>query len=181
MQFGFKKNMTQRERYAVYLAASAVFLFIVIQFIIYPYIGARETLNRRYLQKARDLEEIHQLKSEYEVLDKAASLSSIDFSKRDKGFTLFSFLDKLSGECGIKDHITYMKPTSSALKGQSYKISQVELKIKSINLKQLTDYLYGVETSRNVMFVKRISIDQSSKPEGYIDVVMQVETYEAND
>ena len=178
MDFGFNKNMTQRERFAVYFAVGAVVLFVVFQFMIAPYVDKKETLHRQYDYEIEKLQKMQVLKSEYDSSSKSMDLSKINFQNRDKDFTLFSFLDKLSGETGIKDHVTYMKPSSSDSKSGGYKISQVELKLKTINLKQLTDYLYGVETSKNAMFVKRLTIDQSSKPEGYLDVVMQVETYE---
>ena len=120
-----------------------------------------------------------ELKSEYDTLNRQTDLSKINFNKRDRGFTLFSFLDRLSGQAGIKDHITYMKPTTTGGKNNAYKLSQVELKLKSVNLKQLTSYLYMIETSKNMIFIKRLSVTQSSKPEGFIDVILQVETYES--
>jgi len=178
MNLGFIKNMTKRERFAVCFAAGAIGLFLVYQLIITPYVNNNKTLERQYAQKAKDLQEMLALKSEYEASSKSLDLSKLNFQNREKGFTLFSFLDKLAGETGVKDNVNYMKPSSSDSKSGAYKISQVELKLKSINLKQLTEYLYGIETSKNVIFVKRLTIDQSSQPEGYIDVVMQVETYE---
>ncbi|MBU4054291.1 MAG: type II secretion system protein M [Proteobacteria bacterium] len=172
------KNMTKRERYAVFLTGAFLCLFVMVQFIVFPYMDGKETLKRQVAQKTKDLEEMLVLKSRVEALNQTTDLSRINFAGRDKDFTLFSFLDRLSGETGIKDHITYMKPSSSESKNGAYTISQVELKLKAITLKQLTEYLYGVETSRNIMFVKRLTLDKSVKPEGYVDVVMQVETYE---
>ena len=178
MNFGFYKNITKRERFAVYFAATAVGLFVIFQFIITPYVDKEDLLQRQYAAETEKLQKMREFKAEHDASAKSVDLSKINFQNRDKGFTLFSFLDKLSGETGIKDHVTKMIPSNSESKSGTYKISQVELKLKSITLKQLTDYLYGIETSKNVMFVKRLTIDQSSKPEGYIDVVMQVETYE---
>lgn len=118
------------------------------------------------------------MKEEYEAINKQSDLSKVNLSNREKGFTLFSFLDKLSGQAGIKDHIEYMKPSSNPSDDGSCKLSQVELKIGTINLKQLTSYLHMIETSENSVFVKRISISQTTKPEGFIEVIMLVETIE---
>ena len=178
MDFSLSKNMTRREQLAVLSAGAAVILFIVYQFMVTPYLERKETLERQFRQKTEDLAEMLALKAQYEATDRAPDLSRFNFKNRDKGFTLFSFLDRLSGETGIKDHVTKMIPSSSDAKTGGYKISQVELKLNAINLKQLTDYLYGIETSKNMMFVKRLSLDKSSKPEGFIDVVMLVEVYE---
>jgi general secretion pathway protein M len=172
------KNMTKRERYSVFLAGGALVLFIIVQGIVFPYLDGKQTLERQVDRKTKDLSEMLALKSQYEARMGTMDVSRARFATRGKGFTLFTFLDALAGETGVKDHITYMKPSSSESKDGAYKISEVELKLKAVTLKQLTDYLYGVETNPNALFVKRLTVDKSAKPEGYIDVVMQVETYE---
>jgi len=87
-------------------------------------------------------------------------------------------LDQLAGEAGIKDHIAYMKPSKSRPKNSPYNLSMVELKLQGISIKQLTPYLYMVETSKNMVFIRRISITKTGK-EGMIDAILQVETFEA--
>lgn len=165
----------------MFLAGGTLVFFIIVQWIVFPYLDGKETLKRQVEQKTKDLTEMLVLKSQYEARIGATDASRIHFAPRETGFTLFTFLDKLAGETNIKDHITYMKPSNSESKDGSYKISEVELKLKAVTLKQLTDYLYGVETNANALFVKRLTVDQSAKPEGYIDVVMQVETYEKDE
>jgi len=72
-----------------------------------------------------------------------------------------------------------MKPSKSEQKDSQFKLSAVEMKIQGINMKQLTPYLYMVETSKNSVFVRRVSITKKGEgEEGFIDVVLQVETYE---
>jgi general secretion pathway protein M len=82
------------------------------------------------------------------------------------------------GEAGIKDKITYMKPSSSVLKNSPYKTSIVEMKLQSVTLAELADYLYRVETSENFVSVKRISISKLGKQEASVNAVLQVETLE---
>jgi len=52
------------------------------------------------------------------------------------------------------------------------------MKLQSITLKQLTSYLHGVETSKNIVSIKRISIVKTGIKEGYVNVVLQIETVE---
>ncbi len=178
MRLGIKKKLSKRERLSIYAAISVIGIFTIMQLTVFPLIDKRNRLSRAFEAKTRALQEMRVFKSEYDTLNKQADLSKINFSNREKGFTLFSFLDRLSGQAGIKDHITYMKPSTATSKNGLYKLSQVELKLQTINLKQLTSYLYMIETSKNIVFVKRISITQTGKPEGFINVVMQVETFE---
>ena len=68
--------------------------------------------------------------------------------------------------------------TNLVQKETKLKITTVELKIQAITMEQLTRYLHGVEHTNNNLHIKRLSIAETGKPEGYIDVVMQVETFE---
>ena len=97
--------------------------------------------------------------------------------QRERGFTLFAFLDRLAGETGLKDKIIYMKPSTTRQKLQKYKTSVVEMKLQGINLKDLTAYLYRVETSKNIVFIKRLSISKTDQGQGLINAVMTVETF----
>ena len=110
MEFNLKKKLTRREQYAVYTAGCVVLGFLLLHFMIFPLMENRKRLDNSLAIKTRTLQEMQNLKSEYEALSGQSGLSGINLSQREKGFTLFSFLDKLSGQAGIKDHITYMKP-----------------------------------------------------------------------
>jgi general secretion pathway protein M len=53
------------------------------------------------------------------------------------------------------------------------------MKLDAVTLEQLTNYLYGIETSKNMVFVKKLSISKKEKDEGLVNVILQVETLEA--
>jgi general secretion pathway protein M len=72
-----------------------------------------------------------------------------------------------------------MRPTTTVQKNSSYKLSRVEMKLDDITLEQLTSYLYGIETSKNMVIVKKLSITKKEKDEGLVNVILQVETLEA--
>jgi general secretion pathway protein M len=71
-----------------------------------------------------------------------------------------------------------MKPTLTQQKDRPYKISKVEMKLKGLTLEQITQYLYKIETSKNMVSIKRISLTKSDDKEGILNVVLQVETLE---
>src|SRR5210317_674526 len=105
-------KLSRREKYSVYTVSIALFLFVLIQFFVFPFLDKKERLARMIRIKTSALEEMKMLRSDYEAITQKASLSKRRFSKRQKGFTLFSFLDKLARETGLKDSITYMKPST---------------------------------------------------------------------
>ena len=172
------RKLTRREKYSIYAVSGIVFLFVIIQFIVFPSFDKKERLKRSIQVKTKILEEMMALKSEYDDIKRNDDLSKVRFKKRDRNFTLFSFLDKLTGKAGIKEHVTYMKPSTSVQKDSPYKISQVEMKLKDLTLEQLTSYLHMVEISSNMVIIKKLSISKTGKQEGFIDAVLQVETTE---
>jgi len=169
---------TKREKYAIYALSGAVLLFILIQFIVFPSIDKRKRLKRTLQVKEDVLLEMINLKSDYDAIEKRTNLAKVRFENREKGFTLFSFLDRLTGKARIKEYVTYMKPSTTVQKNNLYKISQVEIKFKGLTLQQLTTYLHMVETSKNMVYIKRLSISRTGKQEGFVDAVLQIETVE---
>lgn len=172
------RKLTKREKYAIYALSGAVCLFVLIQFFIFPAIDKQERLERTLQVKEKMLREMITLKSEYNTIHQQANSSKQRFKNRKKGFTLFSFLNGLIDETGIKEHVTYMKPSTKLQKDSPYKISKVEMKLQGLTLQELTNYLYMVESSKNMVNISRISIIKTGKQEGFIDAVLQVETIE---
>lgn len=172
------KKLTKREKYAIYALSGAILLFILIQFIVFPSIDKRKRLKRTLQVKENALLEMIALKSDYNAIEKRTNLAKVRFENREKGFTLFSFLDSLTGIARIKEYVTYMKPSTTVQKDNLYKTSQVEMKLQGLTLQQLTTYLHMIETSKNMVYIKRLSISKTGEQEGFIDVVLQVETVE---
>lgn len=171
-------RLNPRERIAVIAAAACVFVFVVVEFIITPITERRSRLEAALRQKQSVLSEMQSMRVEYASLKGENERFQRNFSARPQGFTLFSFLDQLAGEAGVKDNIAYMKPSKSRPKNSPYPLSMVELKLERISITQLTPYIHMVETSRNMVFIRRISITKIGK-EGLIDAIIQVETFEA--
>jgi len=172
------KKMNKRERYAIVLAAGVIGIFLLVSLIVEPFLSNTDKLKKSLGDKAVVLEQMRQLQSEYGTLTQKAEVSKALFSRRQKGFKLFSFMDQLAGEAGIKDQIIYMKPTTKIQRDSPYKISRVEMKLDGITLNQLTTYLHKVETSKNMVDVKRISISKKDKKQRLLTAVLQVETVE---
>jgi len=171
-------RLSKREKYTVFTAIAAVGMYILIQYVCFPTLDYRSRLHRTLKQKTDVLAQMQHLQTEYQDLMQNAERLKRRYARRQKGFTLFSFLDRLARDTGIKDNIAYMKPSNAAQKDSAYKVSIVEVKLQGINLTTLTDYLYGVETSRNAITIKRMSITKKGKNKGLIDAVLQVEVVE---
>ncbi|MDD3080712.1 MAG: hypothetical protein PHW17_00630 [Desulfobacterales bacterium] len=172
------RKLNRREKIIVYAAAGFLGLFIIIQFGIVPLMEKRSRLMRGIEVKAIVLEQITALRAEYEAMRSQEDMALERYENRSPDFTLFAFMDQLAGETRIKDHIEYMKPAKTEQKDSPYKISQVEMKLQNITLKQLATYLFRIEASDQMVSVKRMSITKKGKNEKFVDWVLQVETLE---
>ena len=172
------KKLNRREKYIIYGAGCLIGLLIIIHFVITPFIENKNQMQRNLQTKKTELEEMRRLQAEHKALKAKLQLSQTSIDQREKEFTLYSFMNQLAGQAGIKDRISYMKPTTTVQKNSNYKLSRVELKLDAVTLEQLTNYLYGIETSKNMIIVKKLSISKKEKNEGLVNVILQVETVE---
>jgi len=165
------KKLNRREKYIVYAAGCILGLLLIFHFIVTPFFENKRQMRRSLQVKKGELQEMRRFQADYRVLQEKLKLSEARSSQREKGFTLFSFLDQLAGKSGIKDRISYIKPSKIVQKNSNYKISRVEMKLDAITLEQLTTYLHGVETSQNMVLVTKISISKKDKEQGFINVI----------
>lgn len=171
-------KLSRREKIIVAGGGCILILFLLVQLVIVP-VFERSTRMRRTLQsKTLTLADMQRLKSEVESLKSRAQHSEARYARRDKGFTLFSFLDQLAGQARIKERVSYMRPSKVEQKNSTFKLSRVEMKLEAVTLEQLTTFLYGVETSKNMVSVSKLSITRRDQKEGLLDAVLQVDTME---
>ena len=174
----FLAKLSNREKIAIGIGIGFIGIFVLLQVAVFPFIDTRERLQRRLVSHTRSYDEIKQLRSKYLALQNRSEDSKTQFSRRQRGFTLFSFLDKLAGQVGIKERITYMKPSSTKQKDTPYSLSLVEMKLNGLTMEQITSLLYRIETSPNMIHVRRLSLNKKEEKEGLLDVILQVETFE---
>jgi general secretion pathway protein M len=171
-------KISKREKYAIWAASGLIAIFVITQLIIAPLLDKRERLVRGIQVNTKIYIDIRILKKEYEALKKRADTATKSMRTRPKGFTLFSFLDQLAGRAGLKDNIAYMKPTVTTHENSPYKTSVVETKLQAVTLQRLTAYIHMIETSNNMVSLKRLSISKKSKQTGFVDAVLLAETIE---
>ncbi|MFO8083448.1 MAG: type II secretion system protein GspM [Desulfobacterales bacterium] len=168
-------NLNTRDKRALMIAGAAIAIFVIIQFILFPLNERHQVLKRQILAAEDDLEKMAFLKTQYDRVNGQYSLSGNKVFQ-NKDFNLFSVLEQYAGESGVKRHIAYMKPSFTEQKGTLLKLTIVEMKLETVTIDQLLQFLYRVETSATRININRMSITKTSKPEGFINAVLQVET-----
>lgn len=170
-------KLARREKYLVSAAASCIAVFFLFQFVVFPFFENKRRIEKGIKAKEKGLQEIVKLKAEYQAYQKGYRHIDQALAGREKGFTLFSFLEEAAGEAEVKAHIKYMRPSTSSGTGP-YKESMVEMKLEAITLEQLVGYLYRIESPDNLVNIKRISIGENKKQKDYLDAILQVLTFQ---
>lgn len=171
-------TLTRREKYYLFGGIAFVAAFILVQFVISPLMEAKENTRRAVLVNEKALQEIRLLSAEYRMFQSDSGDMGSLLAARPKDFTLFSFLEKMAGEAGVKANIKYMKPSTSSDTGP-YKESSVEMKLEDMTLEQLVEYLYLVESEKYLVMIKRISIKQGKGNTNYLTALIHFITYQA--
>lgn len=165
-----------RERIAVCSALIVIGVLVISEWGIFPLVRYRKTLNQAIRTRTLELEEIQGLRNTHLLLKQNAEGIRSRLALREKGFTLFSYLDRSAGSAGVKDHIAYMKPSGSDLQSGAFKTFLVEMKLRSISLHQLSAFLHGVETADSLVRIKKASIAKAGQSAEGIDAILWVET-----
>jgi general secretion pathway protein M len=170
-------KLAKREKYVVIISACVVSLFLIINFLILPFFNTKDRLRKGVVIKEGESKEIASLISVYKGYQKNADEISKAMARRGKGVTLISYLDQAAATAEVKDYVKNVNP--SPLKGSGqFKESVVEIKLEGITPEQMVKYLYRVENPDDLVFIKRLSIVDNRKQEGYLDLTIQVFTYE---
>jgi len=169
-------RLQRREKVLVSLAACAIGVFLLLEFLVFPFMDRRGMLVRGVRAKKAALEEMAELRARYLACKEEAQGISERNRRRPEGFALFSFLEQAARNSGVKDHIKYMRPSVQEGSGP-FSESIVEMNLDNITLQQLVAYVYAVESWKDVVRVKRMSVKDSRGSQGYLDAVIQVITF----
>ncbi len=171
------ERLERREKLIISIGGVILLCLGIFHFVVSPLIASRVQLQRVLVDKQSALEKMVGLQKEYgEVANKLGGIAE-RIAERQKEFTLFSFLERQATTAEVKEKVKYMKPSEEDGDG-ILRTSVVEMKLVEISLVQLVDFLKLVESTVDVVSVGRISIQENvQSDEGFLDVVMQIQTF----
>ncbi|MGB3211247.1 MAG: type II secretion system protein GspM [Desulforhopalus sp.] len=170
------ERLNSREKWVLFGGVGFVVCFLILQLVILPVFKSLDNLEKSIVRKKQELNEIKQLQQDYRVLKSEEGTIQGRINQRGAGFTLFTFLDSQANEAKVKKQIMYMKP--STVEGDELNEAMVEMKLQRITLSDLVGFLRLVESDKNVVFIRRFSIQESGDSQGYFDSILQIVTFE---
>ncbi|MCD5390672.1 type II secretion system protein M [candidate division NPL-UPA2 bacterium] len=167
--------LTKRERIALIGGGAFLFILLFYQLGISPVTRRIEILEEKIHKREEDLKGITKLRSEYLTLKENLKSVEQGLAARGKDFNLFSFLEKLTVECGIKEKLFSMKPRKRPV-SDCYKQSVVEIKLKGIDISELTAYLYRIENPNRFLTINNLRLRPQRASPGKVEVSLTVST-----
>jgi hypothetical protein len=173
----FWNTLTGSQKYYLTGGAAFVVLVLAFQLVVSPLWDARKRTINAIATNEKALAQMTLLGQEYGILKIRAEAVQRVLSGRSEGFSLFSHLEKKAGEIQLKPHIKYINPLKGVAAG-SFEESSVEMKLDSITMRQLTDFLHRVESPKDFIRISKISISKMRESPEYLTATLQVLTYQ---
>ncbi len=168
-------NLSKQQQYALSGGICAVFALLLIQFLVLPFLDAKKTVNQAIKNNEKILGEIMPLAAEYRGLKRQGERIQQVLARRIPEFTLFSYLERVAGEAGVKSNIKYINASRGSISGP-YEELPVEIKLEKITLKQLTDFFYILESPQDLIRVKKIAVAKMKESPEYLTAQIQAVT-----
>jgi len=152
----FFRNLQRRERLFIVGTGAMLVLFLLFKLTIDPMLKRSAELDRQIVTARRQLTELRTMQQEYQRQKNVVDSINSQL-KRQPNFAIFSRLEELAGQTGIRSKIVHMRPTVSA-PNEVYNEESVEVKMEGVTLEQLVSYLHQVENSPQLLKIKRLEM-----------------------
>jgi hypothetical protein len=163
------QKLEARERLLVRIAAGLLLLFLFYNLVYLPFRNYREEIATEIADKQFELQSVHKQALDYARLRKRLSLAERQTVAGGKDFSLFSVLEgPLSREVG-REKIVSITPSQRNISADLVQYT-LALKLAGLNLDQIVDALYGMNTVGVPVTVTSLSIKKSPQNAHSFDV-----------
>lgn len=167
-------RISRRDRAALAIGGVALVLYLLFQFVISPLSAGNQRLQNKIVIAEKNLALMREMREQYRRLATRSNDLDAQLNARPANFSLFSFLEQKAAQAELgKNNIVYMKPSESLDSG-SFRQLLVDMKLQAVSLKQLVAFLEKIESPKNLVALKRLTIQQNSGKDATLDVIMQV-------
>lgn len=168
------QQLSRREQVMVGAAVGAVLLVAIWLGVVDPYRAAMGRLDSQIRNRSNSLVEVKGLQQD--VLQLRQQLSEVSGRKGMDG-PLFSYVETLTEESGVRDNLASMRPQPATQQGE-YRQQLVELKLEKLSISQLVRFLYAIEYAGQGVQVKSMRIKRRFEDHSSLDVNLSVFTLE---
>ncbi|MEW6335650.1 MAG: hypothetical protein AB1558_15435 [Thermodesulfobacteriota bacterium] len=173
----FWDQLTRSQKNA--LTAGLVFAgaALLVQFALLPYLDSRQKVRTAIAANERALRELSALGAEYDVLRARSEQIRRSIEGRPPGFAFPAYLEKKADEAAVKKKIRSINPLKPSPAGL-YEESAVEMKLDHLTMRQLSDFLYLLESPEEMVRIRKASVARMKESPEYLGLSIQIVTYQ---
>ncbi len=166
-------NLTQREKQII--AAGAVLFGLIVAFRVFvrPAISRVRTLKRVLSDKRQVLGELLTKSQEYNAISRELEKIRLEIQRQPEERKILSFVERIQKDCGLMQKVVYMKPSTMTV-NDVYEQITIEIKLQSITLDQLIQFLLKIESSELTIGIRTLEIKRGLRDSGLLDTTIQL-------
>jgi type II secretory pathway component PulM len=166
-------NLTQREKRFVAAGAVIFGLIVVFQFFIRPAIRKVKTLRRVVSDKQQVLGELRAKSEQYKTISRELEKVRLEIGRQPEERKILSFVERIQKESGLMQKVVYMKPSTVTV-DNIYERITIEVKLQSITLDQLIQFLLKIESSELAIGIRTLDIKRGIQNLNLLDTTVQL-------
>lgn len=157
------------------MAAGAVLLVLIVAFQVFvrPAISRVRTLRRVLSDKRQVLGELRAKSEEYNVISRELEKIRLEMGRQPEGRKILSFVERIQKDCGLMQKVVYMKPSTMTV-NDVYEETTIEIKLQSITLDQLTQFLLKIESSELTIGIRTLDIKRGVRDSRLLDTIVKL-------
>ena len=172
----YLSKLDTKQRYLVGICAAIVLVALVLELAIFPMWDARAKMKKSILNNSKKLEDMVKIDADLAAKDAQISRIKNAIASRRADFTLFSYLEKKAVAARVRGSIKQMN-SLPGVKSPFFDETLIDLKLEKITIRQLTDFLYQVETPAELIRIKRITVNKMKESPDFISVQLLIASY----
>jgi general secretion pathway protein M len=171
----FWDKLSKRQQLTIAGGGGLVLVMLLIQSIFLPFMEAKKTVNQSIRNNEKTLADMMLLAKDYQILKRQGGRIQQALVRRPPNFSLFSHLEKIAGDAGVKANIKSINAGKGNISGP-YEELPVDIRLEKITLRQLTDFLYLLELPQELIRVKKIALAKMPESPEYLSAQVQAVT-----
>jgi len=164
------QQLESRERILVQIAGGLLAIFLVYNLIYMPIVDLSSGLENKIAQRQQDLVEVRRLTGTYAQLKLNLAKAEQRTVPNGPDFSLFSVIEASMTKSVGRDKIGSIAPGSDRKLADGFTEYSVQLKLANVNLAQLVDALYGINSLAMPIVVSAIRIQRRTQDTHSYDV-----------
>lgn len=167
---GRYQKLEPRERILVQIAGGLIAIFLIYNLVYMPIVDLSSGLQDKIVQRQQDLNEVRHLAVRYSQLKSELANAERQTVPLGKNFSLFSVVEDSMSKTVGHEKIGSITPGSDRKLADGFTEYSVQLKLDNVNLSQLVDALYGINTLQMPIGVSNIRIQRRTQDPHSYDV-----------